>query len=146
MSALANNYLCAEPALIERLRVEVPELAFVDGSRSVNEVVNRAVPTPAALVLFGGDTIKESADWGATQVVHQRWVIELVVKDDWAVESGQGERLAAGLLISKVLKALAGWNPTDEHREMYRAQAAAPVNPGSGEGYYQLAFMTEIIT
>lgn len=147
MVRLAENYLLAEQLIIDRLRDQVPELAFIDGSRSVQEVVSRAVPTPAALVLFGGDTVKasDSGAMGAIQVVDQKWLIELVVRDDWAIESGSGERLQAGFLISKVIKALAGWYPSNEHREMRRTQAAIPVYE-QGEGFYQLAFLTEVVT
>lgn len=147
MSDLANNYFSAEQLIVERLRAEVPELAFVDGSRSVQEVVERAVPTPAALVLFGGDTLNasDSAGWGAIQVVDQRWLLELVIANDWAAESGTGERLEAGYLISKIIKTLAGWRPSQEHEEMRRTQASNPVYD-NGEGYYQLAFLTEVVT
>ena len=147
MASLADNYLNAEQPIIDQLRAAVPMLAFVDGSRSVQSIVERTVPLPAALVIYNGDIVneQESAEMGAVNVIQQKWVVELIVRNGIGFDSGTGERTDAGQLISQVLHALSGFPPTHEHRGFYRVQGAPPLYD-QGEAYFQLAFITEILT
>lgn len=147
MESFKSNYFALQLLIIERLREAVPELMFVDGSRSRQDVAERVVPLPAALVLFGGDTIqpRNSAGQGAIQIVTLTFVIEIVVPSNWCAVSGEGSLMQGGHLYRKVIDAFAGWEPSGEYDPMYRTQANRPIYEDT-EDYYQLAFSTEAVT
>lgn len=145
--AFKDNYFALQPLIIERLRQEVPELMFVAGSQSRKEVAEGVVPLPAALVIFGGDTVQptKSGGRGAIQMVTLTFVIEIVVPSDWCAVSGEGSLMDGGHLYRQIIDALAGWKPSEEFDELYRTQASRPVYEET-EDYYQLAFSTESAT
>lgn len=145
-----DNYFIAGTLIQQRLREQVPGLAFVDGSRSIKEIIDRTCATPAAVVVYDGDIIKDapgqSADLGRVQVVQQRWHIELLVHNHSSFVSGEGEREEAGQLLSQIINALSGWAPSNEHKAMRRIQAPLPTHTNDGYGYYPIKFITEIVT
>jgi len=144
-----DNYLSAEGLIISRIQSAVPGLNFVGGSRSIKELTDRLIGTPAVIVVFAGDNIKEapgqSADNGTVQVITQRWHIELVINNHTDFVAGTGERAEAGAFLAQIISALAGWAPSTQHREMKRVQSPMPVYV-DGYGYFPLTFQTELVT
>lgn len=115
MTRLADNWLAAEPLLVERLRTQVPDLravyqaedlAALDAQKDV-----RAAATPAAHVFYLGDQVlvgdDSSRNQGAAQVVDQIYGVALVVRN--ATGAG-GLRADAGRLLPQLIRAIAGWD------------------------------------
>lgn len=144
-----DNYLAIENALIERLRLEVPAFFDVLGWADLPSVRDSSLPDSAALVIYDGDIIptgaNTSAGKGAVQKVMQRWMVVVAVRNVRDMLGGADARTDAGLLITQVLKALSGWQPLPESRELVRVNAPKP-DFIDGFGYFPLAFEAIIIT
>jgi len=142
-----DNYLDIENALIERLKSEVPAFFDVLGWVDLPSVRDSSLPDSAALVIYNGDIIPvgASAGKGAVQKVVQRWMVVVVVRNVRDMQGGADARTDAGLLITQVLKALSGWQPLPESRELVRVNAPKP-DFNDGFGYFPLAFEAIIIT
>lgn len=146
------DYLSAEPAIVERLKDQVPELRKVEGATELAAITERDFPnlqTPAAYVVYAGDRVgggtSDSARQGRDQVVQQVWAVVLAVRNVREVTTGAAIRAQAGPLITAVLSALAGWEPIPELRALRRIQGAGPVW-GKGVAFFELRFEAQLIT
>lgn len=147
---LAENYLCAGQLMIELLAGGVPELAAVEGSRSIKDILEGVVPTPAVLVVYQGDDIKPgdgySAGYGEAQLVDQKWFIELIVHNHEDFTTGTGQLVEAGELMAKIMRVLAGHKLSSEHGELQRVNSSAQVQHSEGYSYYPMTYVTEVVT
>lgn len=143
------DYLSAEAPIIARLRAEVSGLRTVLGAADIAELEEAAVPTPAAFVIYDGDEIPEGegarAGAGTAQRVTQRWYVVVAVRNARDALGGSAARAEAGPLISQAIAALAGWQPTADHRPLRRA-GAVPPGFSKGFGYFPILFTTEVVT
>lgn len=144
-----ENYLAIEGALIERLKAEVPDFDAVLGMADLASMQESGQPTPAAHIIYDGDTlpsgVNASAGKGAMQKVVQRWLVVVAVNNVRDTRGGTDTRADAGVLISQTLKALSGWQPLPGSRELVRVNAPKP-GFNAGFGYFPLAFEAVIIT
>ena len=146
---MIDNYLKAWDAIIERVRSEMPELADVLSAPDIAVIREDQQRTPNVQVLYDGDIVDGgeggSAGRGAAQVVLQRFVLWVVVKNVRRAERMKDAFDEVGPLVSKVIAALAGWAPAAEFRPMRRTNALKPAY-SPGFVYVPIAFQTQLIT
>lgn len=144
-----DDYLAAGPAILERLREEMPALAAVREAADLAGVTERTLGSPEAHVIYRGDSIPAGdprrGGEGERQVVVQSWMVVLAVRNARGAATGEGVRADAGPLISRALVALAGWSPGVGFRPLVRVQAPAPAY-SPAFGYFPLQFQTRIVT
>lgn len=129
---MIENYLEIEPALIARVAAAVPGLRKVFGMAELATIRERAAQfAPCACVVYDGDTVPGGdgarAGNGAAQVVLQRWVVWLIVRNVRDANDGAAARSDAGPLLSLLIQALAGWQPTPAFRPLRRNSAPRPL-------------------
>jgi hypothetical protein len=128
LPALAADYLFLGPLIARRLEDEVPDIP-VDVCETADQVFAADKRPYALMVMWAGDRFVETeagrANNGASQVVHQRWLVMLALND--VGKEKDARQLKAGPWMSKVHKALAGWTPEGAARAMRRA--TAPLRP-----------------
>lgn len=145
------DYLSAEAAIIARLKDPVLAIGFKDvpGAGELAGIEETTQQTPAAHVIYDGDTLPggsgSNAGNNSAQVVVQRWLVVIAVRNVRDVKGGSGARAEAGTLISKVIAALSGWSPTNSHRPMRRVQGPRP-GYNKGFAYFPLMFETQLFT
>ena len=141
LPALAADYLFVGPLMLARLLEQVPELPaeLVESP----EQVLRADQRPAvAKLMWAGDrfdtTESGRAGGGASQLVHQRWLLVLGLNNP-AVDPA-GRNTAAGPLLSRLHRAMSGWSPAGANRPVRRAQAALAPTFTTTQAIYPLGF------
>lgn len=143
------DYLAAEGAIIAHLGNTVPELLAVLGAAELSGIQEIAQKTPAAHIIYDGDVLPggsgSSANSSSAQLVAQRWLVVVAVKNARGANTGAGARSDAGPLISKTIQALNGFQPTTSHRPMRRVQAPRP-GYNKGYAYFPLMFETQLLT
>ncbi|MDP2783300.1 MAG: hypothetical protein Q8O38_01710 [Sulfurimicrobium sp.] len=141
------NHLALEPLLIERLKSAVPEFRDVIGMADLAAMQESSQVTPAAHVIYQGDTLPSgnSAGQGSTQMVVQTWWVVVAVRSARDTRGGSGAREEAGTLLGGVIQALSGWNPGNGFQPLQRVNT---IKPGfnAGFGYFPLAFETRFVT
>lgn len=143
------DYLAAEAAIIGRLKEQVAGFAGVLGAGDLGAVEEKSQQTPAAHVLYDGDVVAGGGDGrggnNAAQMVMQRWMVVVAVRNARDPLGGTGARADAGPLITGVIRALSGWAPTEFHRPLRRVQAPRP-GYNKGFAYFPLVFEGQILT
>ena len=143
------DYLTAGAATITRVKAIVPEFRAVLGAFDLAAIEESTQQVPAAHVIYDGDTlpsgIGSSAMNSSAQLVIQRWLVVIAVRNVADVKGGGGARIEAGTLISKTIQALNGWAPTTAHRPMRRTQAPR-AGYNKGYAYFPLMFETQLFT
>lgn len=115
MTALADNWLAAEPLLVQRLAslkgtgpgtlraiYTAAELEALDAPSDP-----RASALPAAHVLYAGDQVLPGPDNGESGVCDQIWCVAIVAKNN---RDAAALRADVGPLVSKVIQLIAGWD------------------------------------
>lgn len=153
MAATLTDYFQVGPAVQQQLRVadigllDVGDLASladaISGGGSESDIAQRigqiAPRAPAAFVGFDGETVLVDADGGG-QILAQRWLVVLVVRN--AADTARNGALLrdAGPLLIDVISALGGWRPDIQYiGPLTRAPAPRPFH-GPGIGLFPLAF------
>lgn len=143
------DYLAPWDLIMERLRDQVPELQAVLSAPDLAAIREDQQRTPNAQVMYDGDDVASgdgaSAGRGAAQVVYQRYLVYLCVRnvrDPGRLAGAFGE---AGPLVSKIIKALAGWQPSSDFRPLRRTSAGKPLY-SPGYVYFPVGFSTQLIT
>lgn len=142
-----DNHLALEGLLIERLKSAVPEFRAVPGMADLAAMQESSQITPAAHVIYWGDTVPSgnSAGQGSAQMVAQTWMVVVAVRSARDTRGGSGAREEAGTLMSDVIQALSGWMPGPGYLPMRRVNAPRP-GFSAGFGYFPLAFETRFVT
>lgn len=127
-----------------RLHEQMPELADVQEAVSVATIEELTPAVPAALIIWDGDDVVDTAGRGLMQSVHQRWMVVLAVRSAASSNTGEGIVRAAGPLLPKLMRALGGWEPSPGHDPLVRI--TSPLKPGflAGYGYYPIAYKTRV--
>ena len=143
-----DNDLAAVDLIIEILRNEMPELEYVGGAESLHEIESRTVLTPAVLVLFDNEELKQSpgyvADEGGVQLAVQKIHLELVVTNHEDMVTGDGLRQEAGVLRAKVRKLLSGRTLGPGFDPLIRTNSPKALHE-PGRSYYPLTFTTTVV-
>ncbi|MFZ6655662.1 phage tail terminator protein [Undibacterium sp. TJN19] len=144
-----DDYLVLEDLLVAQLKGTMPELKAVMTAIDLAGVKDARQVEPAAHVIYIGDDIGEGSTSqgsnGQAQVVTQQWMVVLVVKFAGTVATGKGNRVKAGPLIIKLLKALGGWQPPNVLFRPLRRINAPKVAYQNGFAYYPFAFKTSFV-
>ncbi len=141
LPALADDYLFLAPLISARLEDQVGGFP-VDVCETTDQVLKADKRARVLMVMWAGDRIDTtdagSARGGASQLLHQRWLVVLGLSNAGKVPDARN--LAAGPVLSKVHKALAGWTPAGAARPMRRA--SAPLQPTfvGAKAVYPLGF------
>lgn len=148
---MIDNYLFAEPLLIEKLKTSITQLVDVTNAASLASLTNENPTTPCAYVIYLGDSV--NADVSATggtlrqaQTVTQNWAVVLCVYITDGRGLGGGSSEMAGSLINQIFNALCG-----EVLSPYCKPLTRHVTPvitdydEQGYAYYQLNFQLSFI-
>lgn len=144
-----ENYLALEPLLIDRLKAEVPDFRAVLGMADLAAIMESSQPTPAAHVVYRGDSPvpgNNSAGHGAVQLVAQNWWVVVAARNVRDTLGGADARADAGVLITKTLRALCGWQPSADFRPLIRRFNTTAPGFNAGFAYFPLAFEARLIT
>ncbi len=132
-----DNYLEIEPLIVARLRAQIPDVPVFSswGQPMIKEMVDLL---PSIKVFLEEDKPEESVAVGRNQKIEQRWLILMVVRD--AEEE-------SGLLISRIIRALAGWQPEGgRFFPLRRVQSSfMPDYSPNGIFYFPLTFATHFV-
>lgn len=146
---MADDYLAAGPAIIERLTALATDAEAVYSTGDVATIALEDMLTPCLYVLYAGDAIQggdsSRAGSGATQMVAQHWLVVVTVKFELSGEQAAASMAQAGQLIGQVIEALSGWKPGESYRPMRSAGVGEPnLLPGYAE--FPMLFETQLIT
>lgn len=128
LPALVADYLFIGPLIAARLAAEIADLPVehVETAEQLNQADQRR---RTAKVMWAGDTFEPGengrAREGSSQIVHQRWLVALVMNHEG--QKADARHTAAGPTLSAIHRALAGWQPAGAARALRRAQA--PLRP-----------------
>ena len=147
---MIENYLELEPLIVARVASEVPGLRKVFGMAELASIREKAAQfAPCACVVYDGDTVPSGdgarGGQGQAQLVLQRWVVWLIVRNVRDGNAGAAARTDAGPLLSLLITALAGWSPTPTRRPLRRANAPRPLFE-DGVIHFPVLFEAPLIT
>ncbi len=137
-----TNHLSAEPLIIAQIQARVPELKAVLDAWELSEIEERSQITPAVHVLYGGDYPGETAGRAAVARIDQHWQLWVVVR---VLKTAKTARQNAGLLITKTIEALAGWQPDTNHGPMVLVPTGVEPQYRVGFAYFPVRFSTEVV-
>lgn len=135
-----DNHLALEPLLIARLKEQVTGFRDVLGMADLAAMQEASQITPAAHVIYQGDTFPAKDGGGKhSTLVEQTWLVVVAVRNVRDTIGGAAARVEAGELITQTLKALSNWRPEPELRPLVLVN---PPKPGfnAGFAYFPLAF------
>jgi len=137
-----------EAALIAHIGDTVGSLKKVLGAADLAGVQERQQVTPAVHVIYQGDDVPtgqhDRGYFGSPQVVHQRWLVAVAVRNVRGIREGTAMREEAGPILAQVITALEAWQPPAPWRPMKRAPSPPPWY-SNGFGYFPLLFTTEVV-
>jgi hypothetical protein len=139
----AFDFLTAEAAIVARLRERVPDLAMVLSDADLGSTKGAQIPTPGALVVWGGAVVVDDSVPQAT-ALRQTWAVVLVCRHA-GDKTGAKARQAAGPLITQTIRALQSWQPSPGLDVLRLTEAVdGDVDPG-GALYVTLTFTTDFV-
>lgn len=144
-----DDYLAAEGRIRDHLETELADLAGLKvlSAADLAGVTEGAQHTPALHVIYMGDAVPQAdAVDQPYQVLRQRWMVVVAVRNARTQRSGQAVREDAGPILSRVIRALSGWRPGQGLGALARTTAPAPAFTPGGFGYFPLQFETVLMT
>lgn len=139
-----TDYLELGGLLQSRLESAVTSLKKVAPAVSLAMLEERSATSPAAYVIYDGDTPADQTSRYLDATAKQRWLVVLAIRNQRDTDGGGGVRDEAGPLLAKIIDALRGWYPKDGIRPPRRVTAPRP-GYTTGFGYYPLAFEFDLI-
>lgn len=147
MTAIAEEWLAAEPLLIDRVKAQVAGLRAVYSASEITTLTAqqdpRAAATPAAHVMYGGDQVVDVTDNGELQTVDQLWCVAIVARNDRGPSALRAE---VSPLLIQTIQAISGWEcGIAGMRAFRRARLAWPPRfTTSGSAIYPLLFAARV--
>lgn len=147
---MIEHYLAAEQLIVERIRAQMPDLKNVFGMADLASIQDNASQfAPCVCVVYDGDEVPQGdsarAGAGAAQVVQQRWVAWLIVRNVRSAARGEAARSEAGPMLSALLSALAGWSPGPDYRPLRRGSSPRPLYL-TGTLHFPVLMLAPLIT
>lgn len=136
---MLDNWLAAEALIIERLKVKVPEAKLVHAMPEL-DIEHVAQKCPALIVIYQGDRIADDANNAQVIVAEQVWSVVVVVKNVKDIAQGSASRAEAGVLLTKAIKALSGWQPSPDFKAGMKRVNAGGAGYLAGVSWFPLAF------
>lgn len=140
---MTTNHLDLEPLLIDRLKAQVPAALDVLSAADLPAVGEQALRTPALHLYYLGDAFEDRAVQGADLEVEQTWGVVVVVRHQRGPAAQRGQ---AGELMTSVIQALQGWEPSPRHGRLQRTNAPAPLYGDGGMLFLPLYFSSRVLT
>jgi len=121
---IEDDYLFVGPLIVARLVAVVPDVPveLVERAEQVLQADQRAM---VIKVMWAGDApvaTDERSRTRSSQIIRQRWLVLLAMNNASPLPAARST--AAGPTLSKMHKALHGFEPEGAHRAMQRAAAA----------------------
>ncbi len=138
-----TDYLAAAPLIIIRLKAKVPGFIEVDSRLDQTELEALTLRAPAAYVLYDGDQPGDSGEFG-DQVILQRYLVLIVVRNIRQAVTGEGIRSEAGPLLAATLAALSGWQPGPGFGRLQRIPGPRP-DYSIGYAFYPLLYTIPVV-
>lgn len=144
MTTPDTDYLAVIPLVVAQLKdalgsdVQVLEAADLAGLEEAQQ------PTPAVHVIYDGDVVGESLSNGK-QAIDHRLMLVVVVDNTRQGDGGESSRQEAGPLMASVIKAVAGWKPSNDYSAMKRTNGLRP-GYTDRHAYFPLVFLTRLTT
>lgn len=140
-----QDFMLAEPLIVERLKERVPSLASVESFGELGDRPEQQQRTPSALVGLENFTVDEVRGNGERARYQQTWNVILVVRNARAQRSPEIAREEAGPLVAEVLRTLQGVKLDDALTPLIPASSPfAPTYSAGGLFYAPLAFTTQV--
>lgn len=136
---MLDNWLAAEALIIDRLKAKVPEAKLVQAMPEL-DIEHVAQKCPALIVIYQGDRIADDANNAQVLVAEQIWSVVAVVKNVKDIAQGTASRAEAGVLMTKAIKALSGWQPSAEFKAGLKRINAGGSGYLAGVSWFPLAF------
>lgn len=158
MSSELTDFFQAGPAIQARLRdlSQAIGLKTVDDLAPLADALEGAKPgeiaqrlsalypqAPAVAVGYDGDVILMDGDGGG-QVLAQRWLVVLVVRNVADTRAGAALMREAGPILLALAAALGGWRPDVQYLGDLRRVAGPRPSFGPGIGLFPLAFAVPV--
>ena len=137
------HHLDLEPLLIARLKAKVPTALDVLSAVDLAAVEDQALRTPALHIYYLGDAFDGRAVQGVDLEVEQTWGVVVVVRHQ---RGPAAQRSQAGELMTAVIGALQGWEPSPNHGRFQRVPAPAPLYGDGGMLFLPLYFSSRVLT
>lgn len=100
---------------------------------------------PAVWVVPGDDdAIAQDDPHGVAQFFDQAWLVLVGVRNVQSAEYGEAALDEAGMIVTQVLEALQGWQPSPDHGPLRRIKARRPLAYEKGTALVPLQFVTRI--
>ena len=142
------DYLALEGLIIARIETAVSAdlgLRRIAGAADLDGAKTEGQVTPAVYVLYGGERVPaERTHQGAVQVIEQRWLAVLALKNRRDTRTGEAWRREAGPMLTRLNACLQGWRPDRDHGPLIKAAAPGP-GFEAGFGYFPLAYHSRIV-
>lgn len=140
------NFFQAQNDLVGRLKEKVPLVKEVFTSNSVATLVtNTPKITPCIYLIYDGYFLdqKMSASELKTQMVHQRWIVMVVTRNQslGLLQGGADSKDMAGDVLTQVIEAVLGWKPPTSSRVFRLADGSKPMYSEEGVDYTPLTFV-----
>ncbi|MBI5058964.1 hypothetical protein HZB60_04160 [candidate division KSB1 bacterium] len=106
------DFFFLEQPIVDRVMAAAPELKSVTGLSSLATRPDDVIKPPMAYVLYYGYEAGDSAGMAlmdGEQIITQRWLVDLIVRDIKSLTHGQTARITAGTILSKISTALRMW-------------------------------------
>jgi len=127
--AILENYLFLQPLIEQRLRAVLGAELPIEGIEELAQVGETDQRPKVVYVMWAGDAFDDSdagrAQRGASQMVRQRWMVALRIRNVSQVDKAARHK-EAGSLLSQIHKAIAGWSPEGVSRAFVRSGNLAP--------------------
>lgn len=142
------DYLALEGLIIARIEAAAGValgLRRLCGAADLDGVKAEGQVTPAVYVLYAGERVPaERTQQGAVQIIEQRWLAVLALKNRRDTRTGEAWRREAGPMLTRLNTALQGWRPSREYGPLIKAAAPGP-GFEAGFGYFPLAYHSRIV-
>lgn len=142
---LDGNFLAAEGLIVARLKSRFADPVKVLTAADIGGAKSLAQWCPAVFVMFDGYQVVAgpdgSANRGAAQLLDQMWTCVCAVRSAADPVSGSAVRVDAGAMFDTLFKALLGWQPSTQFRQVRLRNAPKP-NLADGVGYFPASFTT----
>lgn len=124
---LPENFLAAEPLIIDRVKAEVSGLAGVMSRVDLLHVRDWTQLAPAVHVLYAGIAVEPSDDDPTLIKVVQSWVLWLCVRNVASGRATEAMRESAGPFLSQLIDTLHGWKPLAHAQRMRLVRSPEPI-------------------
>ncbi|MCG9722112.1 hypothetical protein [Shewanella sp. Isolate7] len=140
MFDIKDDYLVAAKALEQLLKPmgDAKVLKKVYQANELADIDERSQVTPAAHLLYLGDTIPDTAQGGTTMQIKQTWLVVLACR--LSIHESEGE------LVAKALRAIVGKTVTIDGQVLgpfLRVNSPIKNRFSKSHGYYPLAFTVQ---